>query len=162
MRSTIHAVCCGTNRTMVFVGVRLCDEKYAGGPPDCAFPKLEKTLVGFVAACELSCVKLRAEHVVKTAASGDILEVASGRELRSSVEAVVAASRVRDAIVRVGDGVDDGHAKLWELVGDICTHLRRDFRLHSDILAPAPNRESFQPASRTTEESANLFIFTKV
>jgi hypothetical protein len=97
---------------MVFVGVRLCDEKYAGGPPACAFPRLEKTLAEFVAACELSCVKLRAEHVVKAAASGDILEVARGRELRSSVEAVVAASRVRDAIVRVGDGVDDGHAKL--------------------------------------------------
>jgi hypothetical protein len=52
-----------------------------------------------VAACEFSCVKLRAEDVVRAAASGDILVVASGRELRSSVEAVVAASRVRDAIV---------------------------------------------------------------
>ena len=72
-----------------------------------------KTFVGFVAACELSCVKLRTEYVVRAAASGDILEVASGRTLRSSVEAVVAASRVRDTIVRFGGNGDDvGHAKL--------------------------------------------------
>ena len=77
-------------------------------------PKEAKTLVGSVAECELSCEKLRAEDVVKAAASGDILEVASGFELRSSPEAVVAASRVRDAIMgRLGASDDDvGHAKL--------------------------------------------------
>jgi hypothetical protein len=135
---------------MVFAGVRLCDEKYAGGPPDCAFPKLEKTLAGFVAACELSCVKLRAGNVVKAAAGGHILEAASGRELRSSVEAVeavVAASRVRDAIVREGDGVDDGHAKLSS--GNPSAISARI----SDVLAPA---------SRPTEESAILSVFMKI
>jgi hypothetical protein len=102
MRSTIHAVCCGTNRTTVFVGVRLCDEKYEGGP-DCVFPRAEKTLAGFVAECELSCVKLRAEHVAK-AARGHVLDIASGLEPRrkAEAEAVVATSRVRDAMVRSG------------------------------------------------------------
>jgi hypothetical protein len=103
MRSTIHAVCCGTNRTTVFVGVRLCDEKYEGGP-EWAFPKEEKTLAGFVAECALSCVKLRTEELVRAAATGDVLDVASGLEARIKVEVVVAASRVRDAIVRFGDG----------------------------------------------------------
>ena len=83
----------------MFVGVRLCEgEKYEGGP-NCEFspPKEEKTLVGFVLDCEL----LREGDVVSAAASGDILEVASGREFRSSMEAVLAASRVRDAIAGV-------------------------------------------------------------
>lgn len=73
-------------------------------------------LVGSEAECELSCEKLRAEDVVKAAASGGILEVLSGLELRISPEAVVAASRVRDAIwimVELDASDDDvGHAKL--------------------------------------------------
>ena len=101
----------------VFVGRRLCDEKYEGGP-DCE-PIEEKTLVGPVADCELSCEKLRAEEVVKAAANGDILEVARAREDRSNAEAVPAASRVRDAIVGfVQVVIDDGHAKLWASVGE--------------------------------------------
>ena len=80
----------------------MCDEKYEGGP-DGAFPKEEKTLAGFVAECALSCVKLRTEKLVRAVATGDVLDVANGLEVRINVEAVVAASRVRDAIVRFGD-----------------------------------------------------------
>ena len=85
---------------IVLVGRRLCDEeKYDGGPDaDVSWPNDEKTLVGFVADCELRCELLRADNVVTTAASGVILEFASGREPRNSVEAVVAASRVCDAM----------------------------------------------------------------
>jgi hypothetical protein len=100
MRSTIHAVCCGTKRTMVLVGRRLCEEKYVGGPDEPP-PNEEKTLAGFVAECELFCVKVRAAGIVKAAASGDIFGAANGREFRSNVEAVLAAILVRDAIVRV-------------------------------------------------------------
>lgn len=85
---------------MVLVGRRLCDEeKYEGGPDAAlSWPNEEKTLVGFVADCELRCELLRAGHVARAAASGDILEFASGRECRINVEAVVAVSRVRDAM----------------------------------------------------------------
>lgn len=84
---------------MVLVGSRLWDdEKYDGGPAcEASGPNDEKTLVGLAAACELSCELWRADHVA-SAASGDILGVASGRELRISVEAALAASRVRDAM----------------------------------------------------------------
>lgn len=91
---------------MVFVGRRLCDEKYEGGPAwELSWPREEKMLDGFEAEadCELSCVKLRAHGVVKAAASGAILEPASGREFWSSLEAVEATRRVRDAIVRFGE-----------------------------------------------------------
>lgn len=95
----------------VFVGRRLCDEKNVGVPED-ALPREENTLAGFVADCDLLCVKVRAEPIVKAAAlalaSGDILEVANGRELRSSIEAVLAAILVRDAIVRVWTKWHDG------------------------------------------------------
>jgi len=99
---------------IVFAGRRFCVEKYEGTPPDLEPVWKAKMLVGSEAECELSCEKLRAEDVVKAAASGDILDVASGLELRSSPEAVVAASRVRDAIMgRLGASNDDvGHAKL--------------------------------------------------
>jgi hypothetical protein len=76
----------------------LPDEKYAG-TPGLELLKEEKTFVGSVAECELSCEKLRAEDAVRAAASGDVLEVASDLELRSNPEAEVAASRVRDAIM---------------------------------------------------------------
>lgn len=119
MRSTIHAVCCGTNRITVFVGRRLPDEKYEGSP-GLELPREEKTFVGSVAACELSCEKLRTEDVVKAAASGDVLEIASDLELRSSPEAVLAASRVRDAIIVSFGASDDDveHAKLQAAVGE--------------------------------------------
>lgn len=99
---------------IVFAGRRFCVEKYEGTPPDLEPVWKAKMLVGSEAECELSCEKLRAEDVVKAAASGDILEVASGLELRSSPEAVVAASRVRDAIIVTFGASDDdvGHAKL--------------------------------------------------
>jgi hypothetical protein len=115
---------------MVFVGLRLCDEKYAGGP-GWALPMDEKTLFEFVADCELNCVKLRAEEFVNAAASGDIREAVRGRELRSSVEAVVAGSRVRDAIVRFGGGDDDSTRSSDDPSADVCRHLRRNFRLAS-------------------------------
>lgn len=70
-------------------------------------PKEAKTLVGSVAECELSCEKLRTDDAVRTVASGDFLGVASRLELRSSPEAVVAASRVRGAIVVRLDASDD-------------------------------------------------------
>jgi hypothetical protein len=50
------------------------------------------------AAFELSCEKWRVEGAFKSAASGAVLE-ASGLELRSKLEAVVAANLLRDAIV---------------------------------------------------------------
>jgi hypothetical protein len=59
MRSTIHAVCCGTKRTTVFVGSRLCDPKYEGGPAwELSWLRL-KMLAGLEdgADCELSCEK---------------------------------------------------------------------------------------------------------
>ena len=62
MRSTIHAVCCGTKRTTVFVGVRLCVPKYEGGLGFAlACPREPKMLCGLLleAECELSCVKVR-------------------------------------------------------------------------------------------------------
>lgn len=56
-----------------------------------------------MAACELSCEKLRADETLKAAAAnGDDLEVSSGRELRSILEAVEAIRRLRDAIAEVG------------------------------------------------------------
>lgn len=85
----------------MFVGRRLCEEKYDGGP-DCDWPKEEKTLAGLVADSDLSWVKLRAEEMLKAAANGDVLETANDRELRSRLEAVEAARRVRDAIVSLG------------------------------------------------------------
>lgn len=58
-------------------------------------------------------MKLRVYGAAKATASGDILELASGRELGRSLEAVKAARRVRDAMRRVrgivgevGGGVD--------------------------------------------------------
>jgi hypothetical protein len=91
----------------------------------------EKTLFEFVADCELDCVKLRAEDVVNAVASGVIRKVARGRELRSSVEAVVAGSRVRDAIVRFGGGDDDSTRSSDDPSADVRRDLRRTFRLAS-------------------------------
>jgi hypothetical protein len=94
---------------MVFVGRRLCDEKYVGGPA-CEFdcPKEPNTLAGLEAECEVRCEKLRADEVAKAAASGEVLDVASDREVLSKLEPVEAISRVRDAIVRFGaSGGDD-------------------------------------------------------
>lgn len=63
-------------------------------------PRL-KMLAGFdEAECELSCVKLRVEGVLKMAASGAVLD-ASGLELRRKLEAVEATNRLCDAIVEV-------------------------------------------------------------
>ena len=74
-------------------------------------------LVGFEAEadCELSCEKLRVEDVLKTAASGVILELASGREFASNLDAVEATRRVRDAIVSLGVSDDDGYAEREEV-----------------------------------------------
>ena len=63
------------------------------------------------ADCELSCEKLRVNDVLKAAASGVILELASAREFASDLEAVEAARRVRDAIVSFGVSADDGYAE---------------------------------------------------
>lgn len=117
MRSTIHAVCCGTNRITVFVGKRLCDEKYEGGPDgELNWPSEPKTLVGLPEAdCEPSCEKLRAHDVVKAVVKGDALEMFKGRELRSRLEPVEATKRVRDAILWVEATGDDGHAELREV-----------------------------------------------
>ena len=107
IRSTIHAVCCGTNRTTVFVGKRLCDPKYEGGPAcELSCPKL-KMLAGFEdeADCEFSCVKLRVYGALKIVASGAVLE-ASGLELLSKLEAVEATNRLRDAIIEVEANVE--------------------------------------------------------
>lgn len=117
MRSTIQAVCCGTNRTIVFVGRRLCDEKYEGGPAcEFSWPSDEKTLVGLAEAdCEESGVKLRADDVVKAAANVDLRGIASGREFWSSLAPVEAASWVRDAMMRFGARGGDGHAELEQV-----------------------------------------------
>jgi hypothetical protein len=99
MRSTIHAVCCGTKRMMVLVGRRLRDEKYDGGPCCCELPP--KMLVGFAeAVCELSWEKAaRANDDAKAAARGVDRELASGREFRSRPTLVEAMGRMRDAIM---------------------------------------------------------------
>lgn len=86
---------------MVLVGRRLCDEKYDGGPVcELSWPR-EKGLED--ADCDVNWVKLREGDVDQAAARGDILEVASGREFWSILEAVEATRRLRDAIVRVGE-----------------------------------------------------------
>jgi hypothetical protein len=94
---------------MVFVGVRLCDEKYVVGPCEPCWAKELKTLVGLEAACELSCEKLRTDEVAKTAARGDDRDAASVREFRSKLEPVEASSRECAAMVVsvLGRGGDD-------------------------------------------------------
>jgi len=93
----------------VFVGRRLCDEKYEGGPAcELSWPSEPKTPpVVPEADWELSCEKLRAHVVAKAAASG-VREVARDLEFLSKLEPVEAISRVRAAIVRVGASGDDG------------------------------------------------------
>src|SRR5690242_21944054 len=97
MRSTIHAVCCGTNLTTVLVGSRLCDPKYEGGPAwEFSCPRL-KMLAGLddEADCEFSCEKCRVEVACRTAASGAVRE-ANGRDPRSKLEAAEATSLLPD------------------------------------------------------------------
>lgn len=50
----------------------------------------------------MSCEKLRADDVAKTAALAHVRDVASGLEFRRKLEPVEAISRVRDAMVRFG------------------------------------------------------------
>jgi hypothetical protein len=87
-------------------------------------PKEAKTLVGSVAECELSCEKLRTDDAVRTVASGDFLGIASRLELRSSPEAVVAASRVRGAMIVRLDASDDddvGTREALRLSANVCS-----------------------------------------
>jgi hypothetical protein len=91
---------------MVFVGVRLCDEKYVVGPCEPCWAKELKTLVGLEAACELSCEKLRTDEVAKAAARGDDRDAASVREFRSKLEPVEASSRDCDAMLSVWGEVE--------------------------------------------------------
>lgn len=84
---------------MVFVGSLLGDEKYDGGPVwELSCPR-ENGLED--ADCDVNWVKLREGEVDQAAASGDIFEVASGREFWSILDAVEATRRLRDAIVSV-------------------------------------------------------------
>jgi len=84
----------------VLVGRRLCDAKYDGGPV-CEFscPSEPKTLP-VLAACALSCEKLRTVVVAKAAARGIERDVASNLEVLSKPEPLEASSRVRDDMVR--------------------------------------------------------------
>jgi hypothetical protein len=110
---------------MVFAGRRLCDEKYDGGPPcEPSWPNEPKTLVGLLEAeCEFSCEKLRSDEVANVAASGDVCEMASGREVRSMLEPVEAISRVRNAMVKLG--------------AMVMTGMRSSKKFHLDRRAPA-------------------------
>lgn len=88
----------------MFAGVRLCDWKYDGGPLcEFSWPREEKIFcgLGLEAECEFSWVKVRTAELLSAGARGDILVASCGREQRIKVEAVEAASRVRDAIVSV-------------------------------------------------------------
>ena len=88
-------------------------------------PKEAKTLVGSVAECELSCEKLRTDDAVRTVASGHFLGIASRLELRSSPEAVVAASRVHGAMIVRLDASDDdddvGTREALRLSANVCS-----------------------------------------
>jgi hypothetical protein len=101
MRSTTHAVCCGTKRITVLVGVLLEEEKYEGGPDcDLDWPTEEKMLGGGPEAAELYCEKWRRAGLARAAAAP--LDVASGREARSRFEAVEATNRLCDAMLYSG------------------------------------------------------------
>jgi hypothetical protein len=90
---------------MVFVGVRLGDWKYVGGPDEeLSWPSEEKILGAFCdgAQCELSWLKARADEMLQAAARGNAWAVNRCLGARTRPEAVEANERVRDAIVRVG------------------------------------------------------------
>jgi hypothetical protein len=92
MRSTIHAVCCGTNRIMVLAGRLREEEKYVGD--EFAPMKEESGFPGvFWAAGECVCVKVR------RARGAAVRDTRAGRETRIRPDAEEATRRVRDAIV---------------------------------------------------------------
>ena len=76
------------------------EEKYEGGP-DWAldWPTDEKMLAGGPEGAELYWVKWRSAGLARAAA---FLEVASGREARSKLEAVEATNRLCDAMLYSG------------------------------------------------------------
>jgi hypothetical protein len=75
------------------------------------------------AECEFSCEKLRSDEVANAAASGDVCEMANGREVRSMLEPVKAISRVRDAMVKLG--------------AMVMTSMRSSKKFHLDRRTPA-------------------------
>jgi hypothetical protein len=103
MRSTIHAVCCGTKRTTVLVGVRLEAWKYVGVPDEEPSCPPEEKMVGVPceepALCTLSWLKARTEEAVVAATRGDVRAGSGPLAVRMRPEAVEAARRVRDAIL---------------------------------------------------------------
>jgi hypothetical protein len=92
MRSTIHAVCCGTNRMIVFAGRLREEEKYVG---DEFAPMKEESgfPVVFWAAGECVCVRVR------SARGAAVRDTRAGREARIRPDADEATRRVRDGIV---------------------------------------------------------------
>jgi len=92
---------------MVLVGVRLEDWKYVGGPDAAPSWPIEEKMLGVLceepALCTLSWLKARVEEAVEAAARGDVRASDCHLEARMRLEAVEAARRVRDAMVRVDE-----------------------------------------------------------